>query len=195
MAALAPERLSDLIGKIYDCAIEPDLWPDTLGLICRAIQCMSGIIVLIDLEHSLHRLAYTCGMSQHWAQRFLDFSPDLTQFYSNVFRRDLCPDGEPLILSHYIEAVGPRGQQFHSEWIEPQGVSDMMQAVVLREAHRLAVVGANRHESVGGLSESELAVMRLLVPHIRRAVKIADILDIKKIEADTLSATLDNFTA
>jgi DNA-binding CsgD family transcriptional regulator len=37
--------------------------------------------------------------------------------------------------------------------------------------------------------------MRLLVPHIRRAVKIIDILDVRKIEAQTLSATLDNFIA
>jgi DNA-binding CsgD family transcriptional regulator len=37
--------------------------------------------------------------------------------------------------------------------------------------------------------------MRLLVPHVRRAVKIIDILDARKIEADTLAATLDTFIA
>jgi hypothetical protein len=68
-----------------------------------------------------------------------------------------------------------------------------MQTVVLREARRLALVGANRHESVGPLKNDDLAIMRLLVPHIRRAVKIVDILDVRKIEAQTLSATLDSF--
>jgi len=192
---LAPERLSDLIGRIYDCAIEPDRWPDTLAEICRAIECASGIILLIDLEHSRHKFAYSWGVSPQWVQRYLAYSPELTGFYRYLFRRQLCPDGEPLILSHYIDAVGPRGQEVYGDLTKPLGILDMMQTVVLREMRRLAVIGANRHESVGALTAGELATMRLLVPHIQRAVKIVDILDVRKIEAQTLSATLDTFTA
>ena len=195
MHILAPERLSDLIGRIYDCAIEPDRWPDTLAEICRAVDCASGIILLIDLEHSRHKFAYSWGVSPQWVQRYLGYSPDLTAFYRHVFRRQLCPDGEPLILSHYVDAIGPRGQEIYSDLTRPLGVLDMMQTVVLREMRRLAVVGVNRQESVGVLTGSELAIMRLLVPHIQRAVKIVDILDVRRIEAQTLSATLDNFTA
>jgi hypothetical protein len=28
---LAPERFSAVIGKIYDCAIQPDHWPVTIA--------------------------------------------------------------------------------------------------------------------------------------------------------------------
>ena len=28
MPVISSERLSNLIGQIYDCAIEPDLWPE-----------------------------------------------------------------------------------------------------------------------------------------------------------------------
>jgi PAS domain-containing protein len=37
--------------------------------------------------------------------------------------------------------------------------------------------------------------MWLLVPHIRRAVSISDLLDVKNIEIATLAATLDSFNA
>ena len=195
MRTLAPERLSDLIGRIYDCAIEPERWPDTLAEICRAIDCVSGIILLIDLEHSRHKFAYSWGVNSQWVQRYLGYSDELTAFYRYLFRRQLCPDGEPLILSRYIDAVGPRGQEIYGELTKPLGVVDMVQTVVLREMRRLAVFGANRHESVGAVAADELAIMRLLVPHIQRAVKIVDILDVRKIEAQTLSATLDSFTA
>jgi DNA-binding CsgD family transcriptional regulator/PAS domain-containing protein len=194
MRMLVPERLSDLIGRIYDCAIEPERWPDTLAEMCRAVHCVSGIILLIDLERSRHRFAYTWGTSPHWVKRYLHYSADLTEFYRFAFHRRVCPDGEPLVLSQYIDAIGPRAQQVYSELTQPQCIAEMVQTVVLREERRLAVVGVNRHESVGIITENELAIIRSLVPHIQRAVKIIDMLDVKKIEAQTLSATLDNLT-
>jgi DNA-binding CsgD family transcriptional regulator/PAS domain-containing protein len=195
MRMLAPERLSDLIGRIYDCAIEPERWPDTLAEICRTLNCMSGIILLVDLEQSRHKFAYTWGISSDWMRYALDHSDLLTGFYRQVFQRRLCPDGEPLVLSQYIDAAGPLGQEVYGTLTRPHGISDMVQTVVLREARRLAVVGANRHEGVGGLTNEDLAIMRLLVPHIRRTVKILDILDVRKIETQTLVATLDNLAA
>jgi PAS domain-containing protein len=195
MATLSPDRLSNLIGKIYDCAIDPGRWRQTLMEICRSIECVSGAMLLIDLEHSQHKFAYTCGLSTEWERRYFDYSNDLTMFYRRAFSREFCIDGEPLLLSRLVEQVGPRGQRVYSEWTGPQGISEMMQTVVLRKARRLAVFGANRHRSNGVLTDRELAVVRLLVPHIRRAVSISDILDAKRIEIDTLSTTLDSFNA
>ncbi len=195
MPTLAPDRLSDLIGRIYDCAVEPDRWPDTIAEICRAIKCMSGVILLVDLEHSRHKIAHTWGLSSEWTKRYFDYSNDLTGYYARAFSRQSHLDGEPLIVSHLIDRLGPHGQRVYAELTQPQGISDMMQTVVLREARRIALFVANRHESAGALMDDEVAITRLLVPHIRRAVTIGDILDAKKIEAQTLAATLDNFTA
>lgn len=195
MPTLTADRLSDLIGRIYDCAIEPERWPDTLAEICRTIKCMSGIILLVDLEHSRHKLAHTWGLSPDWTKRYFEYSDDLTGFFTRAFSRQSRLDGEPLIVSHLIDRLGPHGQRVYAELTEPQGISDMMQTVVLREARRIAIFVANRHESAGALMDDEIAITRLLVPHMRRAVTIGDILDTKKVEAGTLAATLDNFTA
>src|SRR5215510_1048138 len=195
MGTLAAARMSALIGMIYDCSIDPERWPQTLAEMCRAIECMSGAILLLDLERSQHKFAHTCGLSSEWAKRYFDYSDDLTLFYRRAFSRDICPDGEPLLLSQLMERVGRRGQRIYAEWTEPQGVSEMMQTVVLRQSRRLAVFGANRHTSCGTLTATELAIVRMLVPHIRRAVAISDILDAKKIELHTLAATLDSFNA
>jgi DNA-binding CsgD family transcriptional regulator/PAS domain-containing protein len=195
MAQLAPEQLSDLIGMIYDCAIEPSRWPPTLAEICHSVECMSGAILLLDLEHSRHRFAYSWGLGPEWANRYFEHSGVLTGFYSRAFSKDICLDGEPLQLSSLMDRVGEAGKRIYAEWTQPQGVCEMVQTVVLRQARRLAVFGANRHESVGALTERELTIMRLLVPHIRRAVAIIDILDAKNVEISTLAATLDSFNA
>ena len=38
----------ELVGPIYDCAINPDLWPQTLRQIADALDCQNGQIYLID---------------------------------------------------------------------------------------------------------------------------------------------------
>jgi len=192
MATLDHERLSPLIGMIYDCAIEPDHWPRTIAEICGTIGCLSGIILLIDLHRSRHRLAYAWGMAPEWERRFLRYSDALTGFYAKAFSRAICLDGEPLVLSSVIS--GRRAQSIYADLTQPVGISEAMQTVVLRQAGRLAVFGANRHENAGTLTNDERTIMRLLVPHIRRAVTISDILDIKKLEVHALAATLDNYT-
>jgi DNA-binding CsgD family transcriptional regulator/PAS domain-containing protein len=188
---LAPKRMSDLIGMIYDCAIEPDRWPGTIAEICGTMGCLSGMLLLIDLRRSQHRLAYTWGMAPNWGRRFLDYSDTLTGFYARAFSKGICVDGEPLLLSSVIS--GARARSIYAELTEPEGVTDAMQTVVLRQTGRLAVFGANRHESK--LSDDDRTIMRLLVPHIRRAVAISDLLDVKRIEVATLAATLDSFNA
>src|SRR5262249_55356977 len=193
MAMLAPERMSDLIGMIYDSAIEPDRWPGTIAEICRTVGCLSGMILLIDLHRSQHRLAYAWGMAPQWERRFLDHSDTLTGFYARAFSRDICVDGEPLVLSSVIS--GARAHSIYAELTQPDGITDAMQTVVLRQAGRLAVFGANRHKNAGKLTEVERTTMRLLVPHIRRAVTISDVLDVRNIEAATLAAALDSFNA
>jgi len=190
---LAARRLSDLIGMIYDCAIEPDRWPRTIAEICETIGCLSGLLVLVDLRRPQLRLAYTWGLTSKWERRFLSYSDSLPGFYARAFSKALCADGEPLVLSSVVS--GAYAESAYADLTRPEGISEAMQTVVLRAAGRLAVFGANRHESTGKLSDDERNVMRLLVPHIRRAVAISDLLDVKSIEIATLAATLDSFNA
>jgi DNA-binding CsgD family transcriptional regulator/PAS domain-containing protein len=133
-------------------------------------------------------------MGPGWEQRFLKHSKFISEFYQMAFRRTVCPDGEPQLLSPLVEAAGPQAQSVYAELLHSEGVSEAMQTVVLRQARRLAVFGVNRQKDAGALTDNERTIMRLLVPHIRRAVAITDILDMKKLEAHALAATLDNYT-
>jgi DNA-binding CsgD family transcriptional regulator/PAS domain-containing protein len=186
-------RLSELIGMIYDCAIEPDRWPMTLEKICRSIGCVSGLILLVDLEQSRHRFAHSWGVNPGWEEQYFAYSNQLTGFFSRAFSRQSRLDGEPLIMSRLIDQTGPAGKKVYDDLTQSYGIADSMQTVVLREGRRVAILMANRHQDAGVLIDENVDTMRMLVPHVRRAVKITDILDVKKIEAATLAATLDSF--
>ena len=133
------------------------------------------------------------GLAANWERRFLGYSDTLSDFYARAFSKAICVDGEPLVLSSVVS--GARARSIYAHLTEPERITDAMHTVVLRQAGRLAVFGAHRHDSGGKLSEDERTIMRLLVPHIRRAVAISDLLDVKRIEVATLAATLDSFNA
>jgi DNA-binding CsgD family transcriptional regulator/PAS domain-containing protein len=192
---LSHRQLSELIGMIYDCAVDPDRWPPTLAAICQSIGCGSGFILLVDLERSHHKFAYSWGLSPDWKERYFAYSDKLTGFYSLAFSRQYQPDGEPLIMSRFIDLTGLNGKRIYEDLRRTLGITDVMQTVVLREARRIAILTASQHQNDSILMDQDAATMRLLAPHVRRAVKIIDILDVSKIEVDTLVATLDTFIA
>jgi PAS domain-containing protein len=192
---LSHRRLSELIGMIYDCAIEADRWSAILAEICQSIDSMSGFLLLVDLEQSNHKFAHSWGLSADWKERYFAYSDQLTGFYGLAFGRQYHPDGEPLIMSRRIDLTGPNGKRVYKHLRRTLGITDVMQTVVLREARCIAILTANRHQDGHTLMDEDAATIRLLVPHVRRAVKIIDILNVKKIEADTLAATLDTFLA
>jgi DNA-binding CsgD family transcriptional regulator len=85
--------------------------------------------------------------------------------------------------------------RIYREWVRPQNLCDFISQIVLREPGRLGVFGTGRHDDMGPMTDDEIDIMRLLGPHIRRAVTIGDVLDLKKIEAQALAATVDKFAA
>jgi DNA-binding CsgD family transcriptional regulator len=61
----------------------------------------------------------------------------------------------------------------------------------MRGPARVAELGFGRHESFGLITDREVRLLRLLAPHLRRAVTISDLIDMKAIEAEALGRTLD----
>jgi DNA-binding CsgD family transcriptional regulator len=81
--------------------------------------------------------------------------------------------------------------RYYQEWAKPRGLVDAMSVLIMRNADRLAEVGLGRHESAGLITDREVGLMRLLAPHLRRALTISDLLEMKSIEAESLGGVLD----
>ena len=52
---------SALVGSIYDCALDPDLWPATLQRMCAAFGGHSAGIILLDFKGVGDRLVRDWG--------------------------------------------------------------------------------------------------------------------------------------
>ncbi len=188
---LTRERLSDLIGLIYDCTLDPTLWPEALSAIGDATNCFAGMLAVQDLETSEVRYAQIWNYDPAWLARLPDYAEDAAQIERKILslRQGL---GEPGTASREMpEALETR---YYHEWVKPQGIVDALSLIVMRQADRLGTLSFSRHERYGLVTDEDIAVLRLLAPHIRRAVAIGDLLDMKSLEQQALGATLDSMT-
>ncbi|WP_198370442.1 helix-turn-helix transcriptional regulator [Roseomonas rosulenta] len=191
MAELMTEDLSDLIGAIYDCAVDPALWPATIGRICGVLRCVASQLYLFDRAAGRNIFASGWGEAPEATRRIVeDYAADAAALQSATLARWSGDMDDPMVLSRDVP-VEFATSRATIEWARPLGYCDGITAVVLQDGSRIGFLAATRHDSVGLVTEREVALMRLIAPHVRRAVAIGSLLDMRALHAATLAATLD----
>jgi DNA-binding CsgD family transcriptional regulator len=184
----------DLVGPIYDCAINPGLWPDTLRRICDEIDCQSGQIFLNDWHANRFLLKISYGIDDQWLARQSDHIAEVDQSTRRPAILAL-PQDEPLIVSRDFSPEDIASSRYFNEWGRPQGLIDAAQLTFLRTVTRQGGAGFGRHERFGPLGAPEIDVVRRLAPHLRRAVQVSDLLEMKSIETEVMASALDRIAA
>jgi DNA-binding CsgD family transcriptional regulator len=187
------EQLSELIGEIYDAALDPALWSGVLG---NAGRFVGGPMAAIFAKSPT---ALTGTVYYHSADRdpsyrelyfnkYIKFDPTTTaQYFSDVEQPMAVADIMP-----YQEFLETR---FYKEWCQPQGMVDAVTAVLDKSVTSAALFGVFRYQSDGIADDEMRQRMRLIVPHIRRAVLIGRLIDLKAADAAGLADTLDGLSA
>jgi DNA-binding CsgD family transcriptional regulator/PAS domain-containing protein len=188
------EQLSELIGSIYDCSIDPGRWHDTMRAIGETVDCFHcGVYMMDTVGHqSKVRLSYPPTPTT-WRD-YPDVVRDLEALYRNnpsAIARSL---DQPIVMSRSLDRDQYAKATAFKAWVESFGLVDAIQTVVVNERGRLGIFSANRHKSVGIAGDREIEIMRLLGPHLRRAITISDLLDMRTLQGQALGATLDSLS-
>ncbi len=166
------EILNELIGRIYECALDPALWNDTLARITSSLcplQWESAFLLWEGIAPAHATFVAASGLAA-----------GVQEMYSNVyagrhlwserlmrFRNGAVVDTDELVTREEF-AQSPFARDFLSPW----GIGRMV-AVLLdkRGSERLGLM-------LPGPADRDLEALkrglRVLAPHIQRAVRISD---------------------
>jgi len=81
--------------------------------------------------------------------------------------------------------------RFYREWCKPQNLRHYMGVNVLKTTQHCACLSINRTERQPRFGRADLRLLRLLAPHLRRALRVSDALDFGATASQVLEATLD----
>jgi DNA-binding CsgD family transcriptional regulator/PAS domain-containing protein len=186
---------SALIGSIYDCALEPDLWPATLQRMCQAFGGHSAGIVLLDFVGAGDRLVRDWGPTTDWAERMGGVLDSVKRIHRQFLGMRGARQDEPIVLPRDLAPqVDVFSTPFYQEWAQPQRIHQVMEAVALSETTRLGLFCITRQDHMGVFSDDDISLMRDLAPHVRRAITISDLLDLRTVERQAFSAVIDSIT-
>lgn len=181
-------QLSALISDVYDAASDRTLWPAALQSISAFIPAAAVNLFSEDAVQKSARVFYSHGVKQtfldSYFQKYIHINPT---FPATLFFEV----GRVIVETDIIPRAEMLATQFYKEWLRPQGLIEMMAAVLEKSATSVAAVAVGRSESEGLIDVPAVRRMNLIVPHVRRAITIGKLIDLHKVEAAALSDTLD----
>jgi DNA-binding CsgD family transcriptional regulator len=186
------EKLSGLIGDIYDAALNPSLWVDVLGKCAEFVGGPAASLYFKDATRRSDAVAYQFGLDPHYVRLYVDEYAKLEPTTTGYFFAEIEAPTATADVMLYREFLETR---FYKEWARPQGLVDTVHVVLDRSATTAACFVVFRHQRNGVVDDETKRRMRLIIPHIRRAALIGKILDLKGAEAATMADTFDGIGA
>ena len=191
---ISAERVSAVVGTIYDCVLDPSRWVSTLEAINRDFAFASSVLGILPLQAGSQSVTVNAGIDPEWLAVGDRYAADAIELWGGFERIQQFPLDEPIIGSRQPAYARRHEIGYFKDVLEPRGLFDCSIIVVARTPSLLGYLGFNRHVTAGEISESEISGMRLLAPHLRRAVTISNIIEMKRIEVETFTSTLDTFS-
>jgi DNA-binding CsgD family transcriptional regulator len=195
MAIPSPERLSEIIGSIYDCVLAPDKWPATLAVIGAEFGYATGMITVHDATNADMKLHIVVGADEAWLDAMPHYGADVLQLWGGPQKIPDFPLEEPIIQSQVTLPSGWHENAYFRDLCEPRGFHDCVMITLVRDARTAGVVAFGRLAVQGEVCEDALNVLRLLAPHLRRAVVIGRLLEQEATAASTFSQILESVSA
>jgi PAS domain-containing protein len=184
-------QLSTLISHIYECALDPGKWTETLEQLCNAFESAAATLAVVDLVTGAERQFANVGVSPEYLKSYQERFRTADLFLHPLLLRDV---GEPALSSELVSDTELKESLIYREWAAPQGFRDTLLMTLLKEPSRIAFLGLTRRENQRRYDEQDCELMRLLSPHILRVIAIADLLDHRTLERDRFAEVVDALT-
>ncbi len=186
------ERVSELIGRIYDCVLEPQAWVSVLEDIRKEFGFANAVLAVNAVTGSADFYAHTrisledlkLSTEHHGSEVIAMWGGNRIQHYAL---------GEPIVLSRIQPRELLRATRWYQEWARPRGLADALTIRVTNDP--LTYGNVTMGQADDDVSDDQIDSMRILAPHLRRAVTISNVLDVRSAEVASLTGIIDALQA
>src|SRR5262249_24755597 len=180
------------MGEIYDAALNRWLWVDVFGKAAQFVGGQGAGLLLRDAVNKSAEALFTFGVTPHNLQLYLNQYAKIDPTAVPMFFSEVGQVATTTDLVPYVEFLRTR---FYREWAQPQGWVDSAQSILEKSTTSFAHVSFLRNEAAGLVDDAARRGTRLIVPHMRRAVLVGKVIDLKAAEAATFADAADGISA
>ena len=186
------ETFSKVVEAVYDCALDPNLWHETVGLIAALCRCQHGALGVVDLDNVCNEMTFHVGLDDHtvrlYAEKYGAMNPHNVPL-------QLIPVGVVATTAELVDEREFLECRFYKEYWKPLGFRRSIGFNVLKTGRRFGAMAVTRTENQGSFENADVHLLTLLAPHVCRSVAISDALNLKTVKSEILEATLDTLAS
>jgi DNA-binding CsgD family transcriptional regulator len=187
---LSAEEFSAMIGQIYDCILMPERWSATIDAIRHRLGFVSGILAAYPFSGAPDVVA-TANLDAAYMQSASVYAGEIANLWGGLARIQRFPLAEPIAVS---ELQSREGLQSNS-WVKPRDIGDGVTLSLARDDSMVGTLAFSQLEQNGDVRRDQIEALRLLAPHLRRAVTIGNIFAMRAAAIATLEATINTLAA
>src|SRR5882672_8380931 len=94
---ISASALSEMIGSIYDCALDPERWPATLTSLRHMLGFHNAALTLVGLPAGEVLLTVTSGIEPSWLERIPLYGADIVEEWGGADSIHSIPFEEPAV--------------------------------------------------------------------------------------------------
>ena len=167
-----------IVGSIYDCAANPELWPDTLGQVRDSVGGAYALAAFVDMtELALGKPTSFKRVNSTWDEdwlRKLEILSDKLPNGGGVAGAEI--DRSWTQLTRATEAEF-QTTEFYNVWAKPQGLRDVVNTPYLLRSTMIGMLSVPCFATREPYTTSECELIERITPHVRRAMLINDMTD------------------
>ncbi len=192
MGATEVEQLSQLVATIYDAALDAETWPAALEAACTFLNGAAANIFWQDPVSQSALVLHAWNDDPDFVALYVERYAKLNPFFpaATFVEPGVVFAGEDIIPHDEF-----RRTVFYKDWVEPQGLIDVVGVNLHRFSTSAACFSVRRSRAQGVVDGELRRRMELVAPHVRRAVMIGREIDRQRSRSSQLAAVLDSVTA
>jgi DNA-binding CsgD family transcriptional regulator/PAS domain-containing protein len=189
LSRLSQESLSSIVGDIYDCALNSEIWTDVLIRITQAVDAAYTTIALAGTGDNRGRFAAQSPWDPAQMRVLQEYDFEGIPGLKTAVLGDI---DTPLATLSSMSEAELQQSPFYRNWAKPQGLREACMVKFAHTSDRIGLVSYTTRASRGIITAEEQRFLALLSPHLRRASMIGDLLDQARVAASLYRAALDD---
>jgi DNA-binding CsgD family transcriptional regulator/PAS domain-containing protein len=190
------DELSKVIGQIYDCAIDPELWIPTLTGIRDRMNLAYVHLLIMNQRYSElgdhpGEIVFQTSWSREWMEKLKYWNSRMPVI--PIWMHAHIDD--PMSQMQVEDEADVVKSPFYLEWAKPQNLWDYCHTTLVRRADLGGGIGAARYYEGGKFDDRDRMTLSLLAPHLRRAMLIGGMLDDGRYELRLYRSILDKISS
>lgn len=168
-SAVSFDQLQTLITDIYDAALDSHKWIDVLEKLVHTLQAEQAYMRTINTESNEIKLSYSYNKDPDWTQAYKDY-----YIHKDPWLNNLLKENKTVIACthHHMSDKDYEALEYHRDLVTPQGIHYGLGGKILIKDKIANYLALNRDRKNNGFENEYLETLKILTPHIQKALLI-----------------------